>query len=126
MSTPQNAEQAQLKGTNMDRRTWLNKNRSKALAAITLVATQSARASTTGIGGSGLPWETALQKLVDSFTGPVMQGVLILAIVALGFAVMWSEGPVLRRAFGLLLGGAIAAAAVSIALTLFGVSGATF
>lgn len=85
-----------------------------------------AHARTGGGGGSGLPWETVLQKIVDSFTGPVVQGVLVLAIVALGFAVMWSEGPVIRRAFGLLLGGAIAAAAVSIALTLFGVSGATF
>ncbi|MCO6439395.1 MAG: TrbC/VirB2 family protein [Phycisphaerae bacterium] len=95
-------------------------------AAITLLfVTAPAHANTSG-GGSGLPWESALQKLVVSFTGPVMQGVLVLAIVALGFAVMWSEGPVLRRAFGLLLGGAIAAAAVSIALTLFGVSGATF
>jgi len=55
-----------------------------------------------------------------------MSGLLLLAIVALGVAVMWSEGPVLRRAFGLLLGGAIAAAAASIALTLFGVPGATF
>jgi len=85
-----------------------------------------AHAGTGGGGGSGLPWETVLQRIVDSFTGPVVQGVLVLAIVALGFAVMWSEGPVIRRAFGLLLGGAIAAAAVSIALTLFGVSGATF
>lgn len=111
----------------MHQRALLRKsNIAKAFAALTLFATQSARAGTAGGGGSGLPWETALQKLVDSFTGPVMQAVLILAIVALGFAVMWSEGPVLRRAFGLLLGGAIAAAAVSIALTLFGVSGATF
>lgn len=93
---------------------------------LTLFVTATPAYASTGGGGSGLPWETALQKIVDSFTGPVMQGVLVLAIVALGFAVMWSEGPVLRRAFGLLLGGAIAAAAVSLALTLFGVSGATF
>jgi len=97
------------------------------VAGLTHVFTSKhAHAGTGGGGGSGLPWETALQKIVDSFTGPVVQGVLILAIVALGFAVMWSEGPVIRRAFGLLLGGAIAAAAVSIALTLFPVSGATF
>ena len=101
----------------------------RALIAAGLISSLSAapaHAITGGGGGSGLPWETVLQKIVDSFTGPVMQGVLILAIVALGFAVMWSEGPVLRRAFGVLLGGAIAAAAVSIALTLFGVHGATF
>lgn len=110
----------------MHRRKLKTRTLCKAIAVMTLIAAQTARASTAGVGGSGLPWETALQKLVDSFTGPVMQGVLILAIVALGFAVMWSEGPLLKRAFGLLLGGAIAAAAVSIALTLFGVSGATF
>lgn len=95
------------------------------IAALTLLMT-AAPAHATSIGGSGLPWETALQKLVDSFTGPVMQGILVLAIVAFGFALMWSEGPLLRKAFGLLLGGAIAAAAASLALTLFGVSGATF
>lgn len=95
-----------------------------AAGLVSFLAVSPAEASTSG--GSGLPWESVLQRIVDSFTGPVVQGVLILAIVGLGFAVMWSEGPVLRRAFGVLLGGAIAAAAVSIALTLFGVSGATF
>lgn len=96
------------------------------VVALAQFATATTAYAGTGGGGSGLPWESALQTIVESFTGPVMQGVLVLAIVALGFAVMWSEGPVLRRAFGLLLGGAIAAAAVSLALTLFGVSGATF
>lgn len=92
-----------------------------------VLMSSSAFAGTGGGGsGSGLPWETALQTIVVSFTGPVVQGIVVLAIVACGFAIMWSEGPVIRRAFGVLLGGAIAAAAVSIALTLFGVPGATF
>lgn len=93
--------------------------------AASALAASPAHAGTGG-GGSGLPWETILQRIVTSFTGPVVQGVLVLAIVALGFALMWSDGPVLRRAFGVLLGGAIAAAAVSLALTLFSASGATF
>lgn len=74
-----------------------------------------------------LPWETTLDRIVQSFVGPVTRGVLILAIIALGFAVMWSDGPMLRKSFGVLLGGAIAAAATSIALEVFGVvQGATF
>lgn len=77
--------------------------------------------------GSGLPWEQPLQQLANSFAGPVTQSILILAIVALGFALAFSEGPVLRKVLGVILGCAIAATATSFALSFFGFSsGATF
>lgn len=108
----------------MKRKTQFNRFVTGTIAFVSLVSSDRANAST---GGGGLPWESVLQRIADSFAGPVTQAILVLAIIGLGFAVMWSEGPVLRRAFGVLLGGAIAAAAASIALSLFGItSGATF
>ena len=85
--------------------------------------TQSANAAT----GGDLPWETPLQRLAESFAGPVARSLLILSVVALGFALAFSEGPVLRRVLGVILGCAIAATAASFALSFFGfTSGATF
>jgi len=74
-----------------------------------------------------MPWELPLDQLARSFAGPVEQSVLSLAVIALGFALAFSEGPVLRRVLGIILGGAIAAVAVSFTLSFFGfASGATF
>lgn len=88
-----------------------------------LLFAASARAAASG----DMPWEGPLQSLVDSFTGITAQLILILAIVSLGFALAFSEGPILRRVLGVILGGAIAATAASFALSFFGFSsGATF
>lgn len=90
---------------------------------IVLLATSPTHAAT----GGDLPWEEPLQRLADSFSGPVTQALLILAIVALGFALAFSEGAALRRVLGVIFGCAIAAAAASFALSFFGFSsGATF
>lgn len=94
-----------------------------ALALAVLSLATPAQAAT----GGDLPWEEPLQRLADSFAGPVTQAVLILAIVALGFALAFSEGPILRRVLGVIMGCAIAATATSFALSFFGFSsGATF
>ena len=90
---------------------------------LTCAITQTAQAAT----GGDLPWETPLQRLAESFAGPVARSLLTLAVVGLGFALAFSEGPVLRRALGVILGCAIAATAASFALSFFGfTSGATF
>lgn len=90
---------------------------------VLLSITQTARAAT----GGDMPWEAPLQRLANSFAGPVAQSILVLAIVGLGFALAFSEGPILRRVLGVIFGGAIAATAASFALSFFGfTSGATF
>ena len=87
-----------------------------------LVTTQPARAAT-----SGLPWEAPLLAIATSIAGPVAQSILIIAIVLLGFALAFSEGPILRRALGVVLGVTIAATAASFALNFLGfTTGATF
>ncbi len=53
------------------------------VAALLLVPDFSHAASA---GGSGMPWESPLQKLVDSLTGPVAIGISILCILGAGLA----------------------------------------
>lgn len=78
-------------------------------------------------GSDDMPWSTLLQRLVNNFTGVFARSLIIIAIVLLGIALAFSEGFFLRRILGVLLGGALAAAAGSFALTFFGfTSGATF
>lgn len=74
--------------------------------------------------GSGMPWEGPLQQIVDSITGPVAQGVGVLAIVlcGLGFAFSESGGGLKKLAFvGLSL--SITFAAASFFLDFFGFAG---
>ncbi|HAV5548614.1 TPA: conjugal transfer protein TrbC [Acinetobacter baumannii] len=39
-----------------------------------------------GAGGGGMPWESPLQKLIDSLTGPVAIGISVLCILGAGLA----------------------------------------
>lgn len=48
-----------------------------------LAAAHAAQAGTTG-GGAGLPWETPLEKIRDSLTGPVAYVISLLGIVVAG------------------------------------------
>ncbi len=104
----------------------MNRTRFAIQLALSILAvlffTQPASAAT-----SGLPWEAPLQAIANSIAGPVAQSILIIAIVLLGFALAFSEGPILRRALGVVLGVTIAATAASFALNFLGfTSGATF
>lgn len=73
---------------------------------------------------TGAPWETPIQGIVDSLTGPIAQGVGIIAIVmtGLGFAIAESGG-VMRRALGIVFGLALAFAAATWGLTFLGFAG---
>ncbi|MEM6457852.1 MAG: TrbC/VirB2 family protein [Planctomycetota bacterium] len=94
--------------------------------AVTLVSNPAWAAA--GGGGAPLPWESPLAQVLASFTGPVAQALLILAIVITGFGFAFSEGGgLMRRVLGLLLGASIAATATSFGVTFFGFDGgATF
>jgi type IV secretion system protein VirB2 len=75
-------------------------------------------------GGSGMPWETPLQAVVDSITGPVARAAAVIAIVIAGITIIFSEGGggVRKLAF-VGLGIAIMFAAVSFFLDFFGFAG---
>jgi type IV secretion system protein TrbC len=72
-------------------------------------------------GGQAMPWEGPITSVLNSLTGPVAQALCILAVVALGFGMAFSEGgSTMRRTLGLLFGCSIAVTAVTFATTFFG------
>ncbi|MBM0557839.1 TrbC/VirB2 family protein [Escherichia coli] len=46
-------------------------------------------ANATEGGGSGLPWEVPIAKLVQSISGPVAFGIALLGIIACGATLIW-------------------------------------
>jgi type IV secretion system protein VirB2 len=74
-----------------------------------------------GQGGQAMPWEGPITSVLNSLTGPVAQALCILAVVALGFGMAFSEGgSTMRRSMGILFGCSIAVTAVTFATTFFG------
>lgn len=52
-------------------------------------------------GGAGMPWESPLQQIVESVTGPVVQAAAVLAICLFGGGIAMSEnGSTVRRGMG--------------------------
>jgi type IV secretion system protein VirB2 len=78
----------------------------------------------TTTSGSAMPWETPLQTIADSITGPVAKsiGIIAIAITGLGFA--FSEGgSALRKGLGIVFGLAIAFTATTFLTSFFSVTG---
>jgi type IV secretory pathway VirB2 component (pilin) len=93
---------------------------------VVLVTALPALATTTS--GTSMPWETPLQTIQDSLSGPVAKAIGIIAIVmtGLGFAIAES-GSVVRKGIGIVFGLAIAFTATTFMSTFFGsTSGAVF
>ncbi len=74
--------------------------------------------------GGIMPWETPLQRVVDSLTGPVakMVGVIVIVIAGLGIA-MGEAGSGVRKLFQVVLGLGIAFSAASIITSVFHAGG---
>ena len=90
-----------------------------AIAAVMVAAASPAYAT-----GSGMPWETPLQAVVDSITGPVAQAAAVVAVTIFGLGLAFSEsGSGMRRGLSILFGLAIAFAAASFFLEWFGFAG---
>lgn len=74
--------------------------------------------------GTGMPWETPLQNILDSVTGPVAKAAAIVAIVLTGLGFAFGEsGTVMRRIVGIVFGLSIAFAAAQWGMTFFGFAG---
>ncbi len=88
-------------------------------SALSLVLVAPAHAA-----GSGMPWETPMQDVVDSITGPVAQAAAVIAVTVFGLGLAFSEsGSGMRRGISILFGVAIAFAAASFFLDWFGFGG---
>lgn len=93
------------------------------LAAAALLASASTPAFAATAGG-GMPWETPLQTVADSITGPVAKAIGVIAIATTGLAFAFSEGgSVLRRGVGIVFGLAIAFTASTFLTTFFSITG---
>lgn len=75
-------------------------------------------------GSSDMPWETPLQKVLNSVTGPVAKIIGVCIIVGFGLGLASSEGGgAIRKGLGILFGISIAFAAAQWGLTFFGFAG---
>ncbi|MDR2017922.1 MAG: TrbC/VirB2 family protein [Syntrophobacterales bacterium] len=76
---------------------------------------------------SGLPWESPLQRILDSITGPVAKiaGVLAIALTGLGLA-FGEGGGLMKKALGIVFGLSIAFSASTFGLAFFGFTGGCF
>jgi type IV secretion system protein TrbC len=90
-------------------------------AALALAALYAAPA---WAGGSGMPWETPLQSIVDSVQGPVARviGVIIIVITGLTLAFGDTAGG-FRRLIQIVFGLSVAFAASSFFLSFFSFGG---
>jgi type IV secretion system protein VirB2 len=87
------------------------------------IAPGSAEAST---GGGSLPWETPLEAIRDSVTGPVAYAISLMGIVVAGAMLVWGGeiGDFVRRIIMLTLAISLIVFSANSLATLFSVSGA--
>jgi type IV secretory pathway VirB2 component (pilin) len=101
------------------RRHHLMLTRACATMAVAVLYAPAAFAS-----GTGMPWETPLQNVLDSITGPVAKAAGIIAIVLAGLGFAFGEsGGLMRKVMGIIFGLAIAFAAAQWGMTFFGFAG---
>ncbi len=91
-----------------------------------VILAEPAFATTTS--GTAMPWETPLQTVQTSLSGPVAKAVGIIAIVITGLGFAFAEGgSAMRKGVGIVFGLAIAFTATTFISSFFSItSGAVF
>jgi type IV secretory pathway VirB2 component (pilin) len=73
---------------------------------------------------TGMPWESPLNQLLDSLTGPVSRVMGAAAIIGLGIGIAFSDGGgMMRKALWVVMGLAIAFNALTWGLSFMGFGG---
>ena len=95
-------------------------NRIKTIRRVCLASVAALYAIPAWAGGSGMPWETPLQSIVDSVQGPVAKviGVIIIVITGLTLAFGDTSGG-FRKLIQIVFGLSVAFAASSFFLSFF-------
>ncbi len=103
----------------------MRKNALKVLFLIVLIGTLVFTFTTVALAsGSGMPWESPLQKITDSITGPVAKCIGIIMIIGACFGFAKSEhGEMLKTFFGICIALSIAFSAATFILPFLGFSG---
>jgi type IV secretion system protein VirB2 len=74
--------------------------------------------------GSGMPWEAPLQRVLDSFSGPVAKILGTIAIIATGVGMAFGEGGAgMKKLLQIVFGLSIAFTAASFGMSFFGFGG---
>ena len=96
------------------------------VVAAALILASPTLAGTTG--GTAMPWETPLQTVQASLSGPVAKAIGIIAIVLTGLGFAFAEGgSAMRKGIGIVFGLAIAFTATTFISSFFNLtSGAVF
>jgi len=88
------------------------------------LAISGSKAFAAGGGGTGLPWETPLQNLLASLSGPVAQVLGTMAIIFVGLGLAFSEGGgIMRKLLWVVFGLSLAFAAATWGLPFLGFGG---
>jgi type IV secretion system protein TrbC len=86
-----------------------------------MTAASAAHATAPSAGGSGMPWESPLNTILQSLQGPVARFGIIGAIIVTGIMMAFGEhGSGFKKVMGIAFGGSIVLGAVTFITTLFG------
>jgi type IV secretory pathway VirB2 component (pilin) len=117
----------------MSRTRWASAERlMRRAAAHTLVVAAALILASPALAGAtsstAMPWETPLQTVQDSLSGPVAKAIGIIAIVITGLGFAFAEGgSAMRKGVGIVFGLAIAFTATTFISSFFNLtSGAVF
>lgn len=104
-------------------RRWLPAALLIALLGFILLFPEQAQSTTAG--GTGLPWETPIQRFVDSMLGPVSMAMVLIGFVGgvFGFMTGGEINGFVRSMVVMILSGSILLAAKPFINSLFGVGG---
>ena len=105
------------------KRHWINKSAGARMAvAPTIIRMVSLALLTTAVAhAQSSPWEAAIAKLVQFFTGPLAKGLSLIAIVIGGLTMAYSESGSKKQFAGIVFGIGMAVGAASLLSWLFGV-----
>lgn len=100
-----------------------SKVKSYVLNPFTLALTLHVVASNAFAAGGDMPWETPLENIMNSVSGPVAKAIGVMAIVVTGLALAFGEGGGgMKKMLWVVFGLSIAFAATSFFLDFFGFS----
>lgn len=100
---------------------WTRWGQMAVLTLLVVVVADQAHAA--GSGGA-MPWDSKLQAIADSITGPVAKAIGVLAIALTGLGVAFSEGGSwVRKGLSVVFGLSIAFTASSFGLSFFEFTG---
>jgi type IV secretion system protein TrbC len=94
------------------------------IVAVAVVFINVFAASQVYASSTGMPWESPLNQLLDSLTGPVSRVIGAVSIVGLGIGIAFSDGgSMMQKALWVVMGLAIAFNALSWGLGFMGFGG---